>query len=146
MYIRGRNYDSVTENMQYTAAFTCISCREPTRATKSCCRQSLMISVINYSGRPSELNIADQRQSSLSHPERHVHLSRPKLAARSTIGMPWQNFLSTVKSSWISLKHRDELVEKSFHAKNQINPFISFDRTPSCDRHRQTDRKKDMGP
>ena len=34
---------------------TSISCRQLTRATKSCCRQSLMISAINYSSRASQL-------------------------------------------------------------------------------------------
>ena len=31
------------------------------------------------------------------------------------------------------MKHSIGLVERSLHAKNQINPFIPFDRTPTCD-------------
>jgi len=31
------------------------------------------------------------------------------------------------------------MVENSLRAKNQINPFIPFDRTPTCDRQTQTD-------
>ena len=50
-----------------------------------------------YSGRASELggtvNLVDRRRSSLSRSERR-HLSRAKLTARSTIDMPWRNFLS----------------------------------------------------
>ena len=64
--------------------------------TKSCCRQSLTISAINYGGRASGLggtiDLVDQRRSvfhALS-----VHLPRAKLTARSTIDMPWRNFLS----------------------------------------------------
>ena len=33
----------------------------------------------------------------------------------------------------ISLKHGAGLVGKSRRAKNQINPFTPFDRTPTCD-------------
>ena len=44
------------------------------RNKESCCRQSLMITVINYSGRASELggivNLVDQRRSSLSRSQR----------------------------------------------------------------------------
>jgi len=48
-----------------------ISCRQLTRATKSCCRQRLTICAINYSGRASELGgIIDRRQPSLSRSER----------------------------------------------------------------------------
>ena len=38
----------------------------------------------------------------------------------------------------ITLKHSVGLVERSLHAKNQINPSIPFDRTPTCDRQTQT--------
>jgi len=48
-----------------------ITCRS---TTKSCCRQSLAICAINYSGRPSRLggiiNLVDRRQPSLSRSER----------------------------------------------------------------------------
>ena len=51
-----------------------ISCRQLTRATKSCCRQRLTISAINYSGRASELggiiDLVDRRRPSLSRSER----------------------------------------------------------------------------
>jgi len=47
---------------------------ESTCTTKSCCRQSLTICAINYSGRTSELggivNLVDRRQPSLSRSER----------------------------------------------------------------------------
>jgi len=50
-----------------------------------------------YSGRASELggiiNLVDQRLSGLSRSET-LELSRAKLIARSTIDMPWRNFLS----------------------------------------------------
>ena len=41
----------------------------------------------------------------------------------------------------ISLNHRVGLVDRSLHAKKQINPFIPFDTTPTCGR--QTDRQTD---
>jgi len=73
--------------------YTSISYRSLTHMTKSCCRQSLTISM---SGWPSELwgiiNFVDQRLSRLSCSERR-HLSRAKLIAHSTIDMPWRNFL-----------------------------------------------------
>jgi len=78
-----------------------------------------------------------------------------KLIARSTIHYrPCRNFLSpefTKKTSrgkypysvhtWISLKHSVGLVERSLHAKTQLDPSNHFNRTPTCDRHRhrQTD-------
>ena len=50
------------------------SCRELTRATKSCCRQRLTICAINYRGRASELggiiDLVDRRRPSLSRCER----------------------------------------------------------------------------
>ena len=53
---------------------TSISCRYLTRATESCCRQSLTITVINYSGGASELggivNLVGRRRPSLSRSER----------------------------------------------------------------------------
>jgi len=76
---------------------TSIGCHWLTRATKSCCRQSLTICAINYSGRASELggiiDLVDQRRSNLSRCE-HRHLSRAKLITRLTIDMLWKNFLS----------------------------------------------------
>ena len=49
---------------------TSISCRQLTRATESCCRQRLTITVINYSGRASELggtvSLVDHHWPSLS--------------------------------------------------------------------------------
>ena len=58
--------------------------------TKSCCRQSLTISKINYSGRASELggiiNSVNQRWSSLSRSER--------TPLPSLVDSPWRNFLS----------------------------------------------------
>ena len=51
-----------------------ISCRQLTRATKSCCRQRLTICAINYSGRASQLggiiNLVDRQLPSLSRSER----------------------------------------------------------------------------
>jgi len=98
--------------------------RKLNRATKSCCRQSLRISAINYTGWALELggiiNLVDQRVS-----ERRL-LSRAKLIARS-VDMPWWNFpspefrkkfhFSIFADIWISLKHSVGLVEKSLHAK-----------------------------
>ena len=51
---------------------------------------------MHYSGRASELggiiNLVDRRRNSLSRSERR-HLARANLIARSTIDMPWRNFL-----------------------------------------------------
>jgi len=66
------------------------------------------------------------------------------------IDMPWRSFLSPelgkgaigkypyFVDTGVCLKRSVGLVERSFPAKNQINPFIPFDKTPTCDR--QTDR------
>ena len=43
-----------------------------------------------------------------------------------------------VVDTWISLKHSVGLVERSLRAKNQLDPFIHFDRTPTCDRQTDT--------
>ena len=86
------------EQHQLTPSFTKqkqLSAVSLTRATKSCCRQSLTICVMNYSGRASELggtvNVVDRRPS-LSRSKRR-YVSRAKLITR--FDMPWwQNFLS----------------------------------------------------
>jgi len=39
---------------------------------------------------------------------------------------------------WISQNHSVGQVERSPYVKNHINPFIPFDRTPSCYRQTQT--------
>jgi len=48
---------------------------------------------------------------------------------------------STLVDTWISLKHSARLVERSLHAKIQIDPLIPSDRTLTCDR--QIDRETD---
>ena len=37
-------------------------------------------------------------------------------------------------------------MEGSSHGKNQLDSFIRFDRTPTCNRRRQTDRQTDTKP
>ena len=79
------------------------------------------------------------------------------------IDMPWRTLLSpefrkqlSEKSSLplffadtgISLKHSVRLVKRSLHAEKQINAFIPFDKTPTCNRQtqtQQTDRRTDTG-
>jgi len=83
------------------------------------------------------------------------------------IDMPWRTLLSPEfrkqlpeKSSLplffadtgIFFKRSVGLVERSLHAEKQINAFIAFDRTPTCNRQtqtqqtdRQTDRQTDTG-
>ena len=60
---------------------TSITCHYLTHATESCCRQSSTITIINCSGRASELggtvNLVDRRRSSLSCSE------RPTFSAKS---------------------------------------------------------------
>ena len=68
------------ETTRTTSPEPSISCRQLTRATKSCCRQRLTICAINYSGRASELgdivNLVDRRRPiSLSRSERLPFLS-----------------------------------------------------------------------
>jgi len=81
-----------------------------------------------------------------------VHHHRAKLIARSTIDVPWRNFLSPEfrKSSrgstvifvdTVSLKYSVGLVERSLYVKRQINPSVHFEGTPTCDRHTATDRR-----
>jgi len=66
------NRDSAV--LAHTQTSATISCRYLTRATESCCRQSLTISATNHSGRASELggigNLVDRRRSSSSRSER----------------------------------------------------------------------------
>ena len=42
----------------------------------------------------------------------------------------------------ISFQHSVVRVEGSSRAKNQLDSFSRFDRTPTCDRHTDTDAKK----
>ena len=84
-----------------------------------------------------------------------VHRSRAKLVARSAIDMPWRNFRSVEFRKKVqerctlifvdtrnSLNRSVGLVERSLRAKKQINPFIPFDRTPTCDRRTRTYTRK----
>ena len=75
------------------------------------------------------------------------HLSRTKLIARSTIDMPWRNFLSSeFKKSpskrpyfcrYLNFLKAQWSKEAPYQKPNY--PFIHFDRTSTCDR--QTDRQ-----
>jgi len=78
---------------RYKYITTSINCRQLTRATKSCCRQSLTISAINCSGRASNIGGIVNLLTD-DGPVYHaltVHLSRAKLIARSTVDMLWRN-------------------------------------------------------
>ena len=77
-----------------TTMKTSISCRQLTRATKSWFRRRLTIAAINYSGRASELLSTKLTNDGPVYHALSVHLSRTKLIARSTIDIPWRNFLS----------------------------------------------------
>ena len=121
---------------------------------KSCCRHSLTICAINYSGRASELggivNLVDRRQSCLLQSE--LSLSRAKLITRFDDGYAMAKFSKSrvwskipegsaviFEGTWTSLKDSVGMVEGSYHAKNQLDSFIRFDRTPTCDRQTDTD-------
>ena len=65
-----------------------------------------------------------------------VHLSRAKCIARSTIDMPWRNFLKSgvykkVPEGIIPLNTLEDW-SKEPPCQNQIIPSIRFDRTPTC--------------
>jgi len=115
-----------------------------------------MITVINYTGRASELggtvNLVDRRRSGLSRSERQP--CRAKSTGRqqvSTIDMPKRDFLGPESGpdkvprevspyfgdTQISLQHSVGWVEGSSRAKNQRDSSSRFDKTPSSDR--QTD-------
>jgi len=42
-----------------------------------------------------------------------------------------------VEDTRIYLQHSEGQVGGSFYAKNELDASISFDRTPTCDKHRQ---------
>jgi len=111
-------------------------------------------STINYSSRASELgciiNLLDQRRSNLSLSE-HRRLSEANLIARSTIDMPWRNFLSPEFRKkfqrdvplFLQIPNFLETQcrtgrKKPPRKKTQLDPSNHFNRTLTCDRLTQT--------
>jgi len=77
-----------------------------------------------------------------------VHYSRAKLTTRFNDNMPWQKFSVLILEQSASWKYpyfaaQCRTGQISLHAKNQLNMSTRFNRTPTCDSHRQANRETD---
>jgi len=112
-----------------TSFTTSITCRYLTRATKSCCRQSLVISTINYIGRGSELwgniNLVD-RQVQFIRLRASTFLELSWQHA-SMIDILWRNFLSHIRAGkrCNDAQVNDVRSRRSFYASSVQPAFIS---------------------
>jgi len=146
--------------IQYSKNSTEQNCVDWTKRLKKHLQLPETICAINYSGWASDLggiiNLVDRQLLSLSRSERPPFSSLvDNTIARSTIDMPWRNFLRpefrkkfyrevcpSFRRHLNFLKTQCRTGRKKPPCQSHHDSFSRFYRTPTCDRQTVTDRHR----